>query len=89
MLGTFFFVLQLHEYSIVGFEITSSINGTIFFVATGFHGIHVIVGRLFIVAVTIRMGNTNINHHCGLEMSLWYWHFVDVVWLFLFTFFYV
>jgi cytochrome c oxidase subunit 3 len=55
-------------------------------VATGFHGLHVIVGTLFLITTLFRLNSAHLSplHHFGFEAAAWYWHFVDVVWLFLF-----
>nr|YP_010952949.1 cytochrome c oxidase subunit III [Empoascanara circumscripta]WMQ52392.1 cytochrome c oxidase subunit 3 [Empoascanara circumscripta] len=86
MLGLYFSILQLYEYLESPFCISDSIYGATFFMATGFHGLHVIIGTLFIMVSLIRMFKLHMskNHHVGFEASAWYWHFVDVVWLFLY-----
>lgn len=85
-LGIIFTGLQGMEYWEAPFTITDSVYGTTFFVATGLHGIHVIIGTLFILACLVRYIKHEIwdRHHFGLTFSLYYWHMVDVVWLFLF-----
>lgn len=87
MLGLYFLILQGFEYYIARFRISDSVFGSVFFVATGFHGFHVIVGSafLFIIWIRILKGHFSYRHHFGFEAAAWYWHFVDVVWLFLFT----
>ncbi len=69
----------------------ANVYGASFFMATGFHGAHVVIGTIFLAVCLIRMisGGFTPNKHFGLEAAAWYWHFVDVVWLFLFTFVYV
>nr|YP_009660720.1 cytochrome c oxidase subunit III [Loxosceles similis]QCS26173.1 cytochrome c oxidase subunit III [Loxosceles similis] len=86
-LGLYFLVLQLFEYFYAGFEMSDSVYGSIFFVATGFHGFHVIVGTVFLFIMWLRDFNYHFSkiHHFGFEAAAWYWHFVDVVWLFLFS----
>ena len=86
-LGVYFTCLQAIEYYEASFRIADSIYGTTFFIATGFHGLHVIIGTLFLRVCYLRMlkGRFRINHHFGFEAAAWYWHFVDVVWLFLFV----
>nr|YP_011036776.1 cytochrome c oxidase subunit III [Eupelix cuspidata]WRK21445.1 cytochrome c oxidase subunit III [Eupelix cuspidata] len=86
MLGLYFTLLQMVEYMEAPFSIADSIYGSTFFMATGFHGIHVIIGTLFILVSMMRMMKLHFssNHHMGFEASAWYWHFVDVVWLFLY-----
>ena len=83
--------LQYYEYCEAGFTIADSVFGTVFFASTGLHGFHVIVGTLFIGVQFIRILNHHITttHHVGLESSIAYWHFVDVVWLFLYAFVYL
>jgi cytochrome c oxidase subunit 3 len=86
-----FTLLQGYEYKEAGFTITDSVYGTVFFASTGLHGIHVIIGTIFIGVQFIRILNHHIttSHHVGLESSIAYWHFVDVVWLFLYAFVYL
>ena len=86
LLGGYFTLIQLFEYIEAPFSMTDSTYGRTFFIATGFHGFHVIVGTLFLLATYVRMTNCRFSksHHFGFEASAWYWHFVDVVWLFLF-----
>nr|YP_010947311.1 cytochrome c oxidase subunit III [Dalailama vadim]WGO62335.1 cytochrome c oxidase subunit III [Dalailama vadim] len=85
-LGIYFTILQAYEYLEASFSIADSIYGSTFFMATGFHGIHVIVGTLFLIICFLRHLNNHFskNHHFGFEAAAWYWHFVDVVWLFLY-----
>lgn len=86
ILGVYFLVLQRVEYSASSFRIARGIYGSLFFFGTGFHGLHVCLGALILGISAFRTFKSLIssNHHFGLEFSLWYWHFVDVVWLFLF-----
>nr|AXY66804.1 cytochrome c oxidase subunit III [Lymantria xylina] len=86
MLGIYFTILQAYEYLEAPFSIADSIYGSTFFMATGFHGLHVIIGTLFLLFCLIRHLNNHFssNHHFGFEAAAWYWHFVDVVWLFLY-----
>ena len=86
-LAIFFTMIQAYEYLETSFSISDSVYGTTFFLLTGFHGIHVIVGTIFIIVSTIRLINFHFTkqHHFGFEAAAWYWHFVDVVWLFLFV----
>ena len=83
--------LQYYEYSEAGFTMADSVFGTVFFASTGLHGLHVIVGTIFIAVQFIRLLNHHITttHHVGLESAIAYWHFVDVVWLFLYAFVYL
>nr|YP_003331105.1 cytochrome c oxidase subunit III [Herdmania momus]CAX65567.1 cytochrome c oxidase subunit II [Herdmania momus] len=86
-LGFFFTLLQLLEYVESSFSIADSVYGSVFFMATGFHGFHVIVGSLFLLVCLLRMGvgHFSSTQHVGLECAIWYWHFVDVVWIFLYV----
>lgn len=86
LLGCYFSWLQIEEYKISIFTIADSIYGSTFFLATGFHGFHVIIGTLFLFASHLRLHSDHYSshHHFGFEGAAWYWHFVDVVWLFLF-----
>ena len=74
------------RYQHAEFDFSGHIYGATFYMATGFHGAHVIIGTLFIVVCLGRMlaGHFKSDHHFGFEACAWYWHFVDVVWLFLF-----
>ena len=87
LLGIYFTMLQAYEYWEAPFSLSDSVFGSTFFIATGFHGLHVIVGTLFLAVSLVRLssGKFRVNHHFGLEAAAWYWHFVDVVWLFLFV----
>ena len=86
-LAIIFTGLQYLEYKTSAFTISDSVYGSTFFMATGFHGFHVIIGTLFIGVSFWRLGENHftVEHHCGFEAAAWYWHFVDVVWLFLFV----
>lgn len=86
LLGIYFTILQAYEYQEAPFSIADSIYGTTFFIATGFHGLHVLIGTIFLIICLIRHINFHFskNHHFGFEAAAWYWHFVDVVWLFLY-----
>lgn len=90
VLGLYFTALQAIEYIEAPFSIADSVYGSTFFVATGFHGLHVIIGTTFLLVILLRLtkGHFSKNHHFGLEAAIWYWHFVDVVWLFLYSFIY-
>nr|AQM57882.1 cytochrome c oxidase subunit III [Dendrolimus kikuchii] len=85
-LGIYFTILQAYEYIEAPFTIADSIYGSTFFMATGFHGLHVMIGTIFLIICLIRSLNNHFskNHHFGFEAAAWYWHFVDVVWLFLY-----
>jgi cytochrome c oxidase subunit 3 len=90
-LGAVFTCVQAYEYANAAFTFTGGIYGSTFFMATGFHGLHVLIGTIFLFVCLIRTSREHFKpeHHFGLEAAAWYWHFVDVVWLFLFCFIYV
>lgn len=87
ILGLYFTILQAFEYYEAPFTIRDSTYGSTFYVATGFHGLHVIVGTSFLIVCLFRhlINHFSPNHHFGFEAAAWYWHFVDVVWLFLYV----
>lgn len=89
-LGIYFTLLQGWEYWDASFSFSDSVFGSSFFLATGFHGLHVLVGTLFLGISFLRFKINIFSkiHHLGFEISIWYWHFVDVVWLFLYSFLY-
>nr|YP_009318347.1 cytochrome c oxidase subunit III [Angaria delphinus]AOZ71828.1 cytochrome c oxidase subunit III [Angaria delphinus] len=86
VLGVYFTVLQAGEYYEAPFTISDGAYGSTFFVATGFHGLHVLIGTTFLVVCLVRVYayHFSVGHHFGFEAAAWYWHFVDVVWLFLY-----
>jgi len=86
-LGVIFTGLQAMEYYESSFSIADSVFGSTFFVATGFHGLHVLIGTTFLVVCLFRIIGHHFtkHHHNGFEASLYYWHFVDYVWIFLFV----
>nr|AEP27451.1 cytochrome c oxidase subunit III [Deporaus betulae] len=86
ILGMYFTMLQGFEYIEAPFTIADSAYGSSFYMATGFHGLHVIIGSTFLLICLIRLylGHFSPIHHFGFEAAAWYWHFVDVVWLFLY-----
>ncbi len=86
-LGALFVVTQAYEYIHAPFAFKNSIYGATFFMATGFHGAHVIIGVIFLTVCLFRAfaGQFTPRHHLGFQFAAWYWHFVDVVWLFLFS----
>nr|YP_010261479.1 cytochrome c oxidase subunit III [Haltichella nipponensis]UIB40561.1 cytochrome c oxidase subunit III [Haltichella nipponensis] len=90
ILGLIFSLFQLYEYYWAPFSMSDSVFGSIFFMSTGFHGLHVLIGDLFLMINLFRIYNNNFssNHHFGFEAAAWYWHFVDIVWLFLYFFIY-
>jgi cytochrome c oxidase subunit 3 len=86
LLGIFFTSVQAYEYGHAAFGFRDGIYPSVFFMATGFHGFHVIVGTIFLTVCLFRAmkGHFKPEQHFGFEAAAWYWHFVDVVWLFLF-----
>jgi len=90
-LGALFTVFQVYEYQHAAFGFSGHIYGATFFMATGFHGFHVIVGTIFLLVCLLRAMNGGFTpkQHFGFEAAAWYWHFVDVVWLFLFVVIYI
>ncbi len=91
VLGILFTLGQAYEYAHAAFTFGGHIYGSAFFMATGFHGFHVIIGTIFLIVTLLRAlaGQFTPRQHFGFEAAAWYWHFVDVVWLFLFTCLYV
>lgn len=91
VLGVLFTATQAFEYMHAEFKFADNIYGATFFMATGFHGFHVIVGTICLTVMLFRAmaGHFTPKQHFGFEAAAWYWHFVDVVWLFLFACIYV
>jgi cytochrome c oxidase subunit III len=91
VLGVIFSFVQAYEYAHAPFAFKDSIYGATFFMATGFHGFHVLVGTIFLAVCLFRAlaGHFTEKQHFGFEAAAWYWHFVDVVWLFLFAAIYI
>ena len=91
ILGLLFTLCQAYEYSHAAFAFSGNIYGATFFMATGFHGAHVVIGTIFLAVCLYRvyLGHFTPKQHLGFEFAAWYWHFVDVVWLFLFAAIYV
>ena len=91
LLGMTFTAVQAYEYAHAAFHYSGNIYGATFFMATGFHGAHVIIGSTFLIVCLLRVyqGHFKPDQHLGFEFCAWYWHFVDVVWLFLFACIYV
>jgi len=89
--GIFFSWLQFLEYGLTKFTINDGLYGSVFFMLTGLHGFHVIVGTslLLISYWRIAVNNFSTTHHIGFETAAWYWHFVDVVWLGVYTFIHI
>lgn len=90
-LGGVFLVVQMYEFATNGFGLADGVFGSTFYTLTGFHGAHVLVGLLLIAVVTnrARHGFVTADRHTSIEAVSYYWHFVDVVWLFLFSTLYV
>jgi len=91
LLGAVFSAIQAYEYAAAPFAFGTNTFGSSFYMATGFHGFHVIIGTIFLIVCLIRTykGHFTPRQHFGFEAAAWYWHFVDVVWLFLFIAIYV
>lgn len=91
VLGVLFTICQIIEYGHAAFGFSGHIYGSTFYMATGFHGFHVVVGTIFLAVCLARAykGDFTPKQHLGFEFAAWYWHFVDVVWLFLFAVIYV
>ena len=91
VLGAIFTGFQVYEYNelltVDGWTFSGSVTFANFFMATGFHGMHVLIGTIFLLVCLIRVtkGHFTRKNHVGFEAAAWYWHFVDVVWLFLFA----
>lgn len=85
-LAILFILMQLQEYVSAPFGISDGVYGSAFYMLTGLHGLHVIVGTIFLIVCFIRFMQKHLTpgHHLGFEFAAWYWHFVDVVWLFLY-----
>jgi len=90
ILALIFTTLQGVEYTVSSFTISDGVFGSCFYFGTGFHGLHVIIGTIFIMVGLWRTlaYHLTTNHHLGLEAGILYWHFVDIVWLFLYIFIY-
>ena len=89
-LSSLFIMIQYLEYQTLTFNFTSGVGGSIFFLTTGFHGTHVILGSLGLIGCLILMGTKfyTYNSILSYELTIWYWHFVDAIWLILYTIFY-
>jgi cytochrome c oxidase subunit 3 len=87
VLGVCFSLCQAYEYAHAAFKLTDGKYASTFYLATGFHGLHVMIGTIFLAVMLRRAytGTLNSKQHLGFEFAAWYWHFVDVVWLFLFV----
>ena len=89
--GLYFICLQCKEYVYSGFSMNDGVYGSIFYMLTGFHGFHVIVGTIFLIvcAFRLRLSHFTANNHFAFEAAAWYWHFVDVVWILLYLLLYL
>lgn len=89
-LGVVFTACQAFEYYEAALTMSDGYYGSAFYTATGFHGLHVIIGTTFLFVCALRMarGQFAPTHHLGFQLAAWYWHFVDVVWLFVLITFY-
>jgi len=87
ILGSYFLVMQWVEYSEAQFAMSDGVYGRTFFIATGFHGLHVTIGTIFLFYALVNLATAKLtyDHHFSFEAAAWYWHFVDVVWLILFV----
>lgn len=90
-LGLLFLLTQAYEYIHASFTISDSIYGSVFYMCTGLHGLHVLVGLIFLIVCYFRFFfyHFTSKHHIGYELAIWYWHFVDVVWIFLYFSIYI
>ena len=90
-LGVFFTIIQYIEFKNCPYTIADSVFGSCFFILTGFHGIHVLVGTIFLIVTyyRLKLGHFTINRHLGLECAILYWHFVDGIWIAVFFIVYV
>jgi len=91
LLGALFTFLQAYEYHISSFCISDGAYGSCFYLATGLHGLHVLIGTLFLIIRLWRIGALHYSptRHLGFEFACWYWHFVDVVWIALYLIIYI
>lgn len=91
LLALVFVCFQAFEYFHAQFNISDSVYGSVFYMLTGFHGFHVIIGTIFLTVCYFRLKSSHFSksHHLGFEFAAWYWHFVDVVWIFLYFTLYI
>nr|UZT67581.1 cytochrome c oxidase subunit 3 [Tessmannella kiplingi] len=89
-LGMIFMGIQMFEYNHSLFCINDSVYGSMFFMTTGFHGFHVFIGTIFLMIGFIRLWYNHLSkdHHYGFEAASWYWHFVDIIWIIVFSMIY-
>nr|UZT67529.1 cytochrome c oxidase subunit 3 [Figites sp. ZJUH 20220010] len=90
LLGMIFSYIQMIEYYEASFCLSDSVYGSLFFMTTGFHGFHVIIGTIFLIIVLFRIVFNHMSslHHFGFEAASWYWHFVDVIWIVVYSMIY-
>lgn len=90
ILGFFFLYLQFTEYTFGTFTIADSVFGSVFYMTTGLHALHVIIGLIFLLIQYIRLylDHFSLEHHLGFEFAIFYWHVVDIIWLFVFMTYY-
>lgn len=90
ILALLFIACQALEYSTSAFTMSSGVYGSTFYFGTGFHGIHVIIGTIFLIIALIRIISYSMTstHNLNLDMSVIYWHFVDIIWLILYVIYY-
>ncbi|MDJ0734949.1 MAG: heme-copper oxidase subunit III [Nostocaceae cyanobacterium] len=92
IMGAIFLLGQVYEYMTLGYGLTTNVFANCFYLMTGFHGLHVFVGLLLILGVlwrSRRPGHYSASKHIGIEMAEIYWHFVDIIWIILFTLIYI
>ena len=91
LLGVIFTSIQLYEYITAPFDFSDGIYGSVFYITTGFHGMHVIVGTIFLIVALTRLCDKQLygRYFFNIEGAVWYWHFVDVIWIFLFLTLYI
>nr|YP_009058843.1 cytochrome c oxidase subunit III [Brachidontes exustus]AIM58705.1 cytochrome c oxidase subunit III [Brachidontes exustus] len=91
LLSFIFLAIQYHEYQVNSFSMADGIYGSTFYMLTGFHGFHVLAGTMFMLVTLVRMwyGHFLSDRFFGLQACVWYWHFVDIVWIGVWVFFYV
>jgi cytochrome c oxidase subunit 3 len=89
MFGILFTFFQGYEYCNANFSINDGVYGSIFYLLTGFHGLHVLIGTIFLMVCLFRLPKFKKDQHIGYICAIWYWHFVDIVWIFLFIAVYI
>lgn len=90
LLGVLFSCAQFYEFYDARFTFADTVYGSVFYLATGFHGLHVIIGTIFLIVNFFRMWRHHYSpsHHFGFTSACWYWHFVDVIWILLYILIY-